>query len=438
MQNQQLPFSSGDLIMGNREGIGLCTLWTPKNKYLDQLPHVQVIGNLYSQFGIGILMRNVLATPSIKTVVVTGKDNPEPRKRQAEALLNGNFNPKPLYLEQWHVDEFYERTHICDARSISVKKQAELTSVLAAAPRYTEGDIKPIIIPLPEVSQETYPTNRSGHVFRAGTIKDAHRALLKEIRTFGEFTQPDSEDHRRQELWQVTVCLSKDCPLDAPLYDLGEIERYGESLWQGDEPEGLTYRYGHTLRRKYGDQMQAALDAFGKKPETFRVVLSLWEPLQSMLRDDEPCLTTIHPRIRNGVLDMYAYIRTNEMFRGWPKNAAGLRFLQVRFAERLGVELGELTITSGSAHLYDLDWPVVDSYLSSPRPNKIRLDLKGDWNFEIEGGKYVAEHYFDGNLLQRFAQSSIEGLKRQILPFISDTSHAVYVGEQLCKLRNEV
>jgi thymidylate synthase len=429
------PFSPQDLIVGNRSGVGLCTLWTPKNKYLPQLGDVEVIGNLYSRFGIGILIRNVLSTPSVRNIIITGVDNPEPKRHQAPALLNGEFDPQDLYLEHSHVEAFYRRTILHDARKISLKHQNELTQFIQSLPAIDTDLPEPIVVPLPEVSQEVYPAARSGYTFRATSIKDAHYSLLREIRMFGQYTAPDSEGHRRQELWQVMICLSQDCSLDTiPLYDHDEVIRYGEYLWYGNDPGELTYRYGHTLRYKYGDQVQAALDAFKKKPETFRTVLSLWEPLQSMLRDDEPCLVTIHPRVRNGTLDMYAYIRTNEMFRAWPKNAAGLRYFQAKFAQELSVAVGELTISSGSAHIYDYDWPAVDTYLSKTKQPMFMFDPKGDWRFTRSGAEFVAEHYYEERLLQRFSESSIDRLEKRVLPFIHDISHAMYIGREIAKL----
>jgi thymidylate synthase len=431
------PFFEGDLLVGQGEGIGLCTLWTPKDKYKVHLPHVQVIGNLYSRFGIGILIRNVLATPAIQQIVITGTDNPEPRRKQGDALFYGDVEPADLFLEPEQVHEFFARTDRFDARGISVRQPEQMKEFLQflPPPRFKQLP-EPILVPLPEVSHEVYPTSRAGHLFRSNSIREVYPRILREIRTFGEFTAPDSEGHRRQELWQLTVCLSKDCILtQVPHYEDDEIERYGESLWQGDEPEDMTYRYGHTIRYKYGDQVRTAIEAIKKKPETFRTVLTLWEPLRSMLRDDEPCLTTIHPRVRGGLLDMYSYIRTNEMFRGWPKNVAGLRYFQEKFAQALGVEIGELTTTSGSAHLYDLDWPAVDQYLSQAKPPKFRFDPKGDWRFTRSGPDFIAEHYLDGKLLQNFRESSIDRLQKRILPFISDLSHAVYVGREIEKLK---
>ena len=104
------PFWQGDLLIGTGRHIGLCTLWTPRSKYCAQLDRVAVIGNLYSRFGIGVLIRNVLAVPQIAFVVVTGVDSPEVRQRQADALLHGDFEPEELFLKAEHVSEFYRRT----------------------------------------------------------------------------------------------------------------------------------------------------------------------------------------------------------------------------------------------------------------------------------------------------------------------------------------
>lgn len=429
------PFWQGDLLIGTGRHIGLCTLWTPRSKYSAQLDRVAVIGNLYSRFGIGILIRNVLAVPEIACVVVTGVDSPEVRQRQADALLHGDFEPQELFLEAEHVSEFYRRTTLVDARYLSVRQQAELGSLLDSIPAHTGDPLEPLLVPLPEVHCEAYPTARSGHLIRAQTIEEAHWRLLYEIRTFGELTPPDSEGHRRQELWQLTVCLSG--PLDpaaVPFYTAEEILRYGEALWNGDEPEDVTYRYGHTLRYRYGDQVRAIIEAFQRKPETFRTVLSLWEPLASLERDDEPCLILIHPRIRNGILDMYAYIRTNEMFRGWPQNAAGLRYWQGRLARELDVAVGDLTLTSGSAHLYDHSWSQVDAYLQQHKVRPGRRDPKGDWRLACREGQYVAEHYQDGRLLQMITAPSARALRQKLAPFVSEVSHALYLGRELARL----
>lgn len=435
---KSLPFFAQDVLMGEKLGIGLCTLWTPKKKYADQLPHVQVIGNLYSRFGVAVIIRNVLATPSIRAVAVTGVDHPVPDRRQGDLLLSGELGDvSDLYLEPEHVRLFYERVKLYDLRDVSLRDQATITKTIAQIQVIRIPPPEPIFVPLPEVTLKIFPAQRSGFLIRADSIRDAHVRLLKDIRQFGSITSPDSEGHIRQEIWQLMVVLTEEADWHAPLYTEDELFAYGQSLWEGDEPEGMTYRYGHSMRVKFGDQIEAVLESFEKKPETFRTVISLWEPFESLHRDDEPCLITVHPRIRNGCLDMYAYIRTNEMFRGWSKNASGLRYLQMKFAGATGTKVGELTITSGSAHLYDYDWPAVESYLSQQRKPPIVFDPKGSWRFTVEDGRYIAEHYYEGGLVQRFGEEDLDRLERRVASFISDVGHALYIGRELERLKQE-
>ncbi len=430
---------SKDLILGSGDcHIALCTLWTPREMYRPQLVYVGVIGNLYFSLGIGILIRDILATPEIRYLVITGKDCPEPSQQVANPLLTGNFDPlAEPQLKPELVEEFYRRVKLVDGRHIGVREQEELSRlIMGIAQPIQQNALEPIFEPLEVPISERFPTSRSGHLIRANSIQEAHVRLLQEIRRFGEITQPDDRGRKRQELWQLTVCLSDGSDFrNVPHYSHAEVTRYGEAMWNGDEPQDVTYRYGHTIRYKYGDQLQAVIQAFKKKPETYRTVVSLWEPLASLERDDEPCLITIHPRIRNGILDLFAYIRTNEMYRGWPENAAGLRYWQDRLAQELNVELGELTISSGSAHIYDYEFGAVDNYLQQFRLTEQEKDPKGDWLFEQDGSLFVAKHIYRGQIIQILKAKSQRELEKSVAPFISDVPHAIYIGRQIAQLK---
>ena len=431
----EMVFFSKDLAYGDRKDVGLITLWTPKTKYETLKSLYGVCGNLYSTYGIGILIRNVLASPHLAHLIVTGKPNPS--HKRTDVLNDLHSIASELHLSSRDIDDFYKTVTIIDCVSLSLKETANVLQDLPL----TENVREPRIVPLPTSDTSSFPTWRSGHLVRSGDIQTAHQKLLREIRMFGTETKPDDRGHYRQELWQLTVSLDMSTKIrDVLPYKKEEIETYGECLWNGDEPEEVTYRYGYTLRHKYGDQIECMLDAFRKKRETFRTVLTLWEPLQSMIRVDEPCLTTIHPRIRQDacgdVLDMFCYIRTNDMWMGWPMNAGGLRYLQERIVQEIGdVKIGELTITSGSAHLYSYDTPAVDLYLDSiDRHDIIEFDAKGDWRVYKEDQMFKAEHYKDGLLLQTLTASTKKNLILQMKPFISDASHGLHLGMEIEKL----
>ena len=56
--------------------VGICTLWTERGiveRIVDKLPY-NVIGNLYSAQGINAMIRNVMANPNIRTIVIWGSE----------------------------------------------------------------------------------------------------------------------------------------------------------------------------------------------------------------------------------------------------------------------------------------------------------------------------------------------------------------------------
>ena len=56
------------------------TLWTPREKFVEMcidnegLSKIAIIGNLYSVFGIGVLIRNYLSNPKLRSLVITGTE----------------------------------------------------------------------------------------------------------------------------------------------------------------------------------------------------------------------------------------------------------------------------------------------------------------------------------------------------------------------------
>ncbi|HZR99468.1 MAG TPA: DUF4346 domain-containing protein [Chloroflexota bacterium] len=66
-----------ELVLGDPASpVGLCTLWTRQERILRGVPRelYAVCGNLYSLWGISLLIRGVLARPTLRYLVVCGVD----------------------------------------------------------------------------------------------------------------------------------------------------------------------------------------------------------------------------------------------------------------------------------------------------------------------------------------------------------------------------
>ena len=450
-------FSEREIIVGNlSSSIAVCTLFFPrdefKKKYLDGLmDKIAIVGNLYAICGIGIIIRNCIANTNIQKLIVSGIEQGvalSVLKRLSSldsSFLNESFSLKPQHIERF--------LHQVEIIYLNPEEIAGFVARNYGEPKRT--DLKPWVTSLFNPKTEVFPTAKMGHLIRATNIKEGYESLLREIRRFGHITTEDSEGHIRQELWELNVVITDQNPLDFgsaphPEYDASHIKKYCEDFWIGTPPDGLEYRYGHIIRSVFGDQVEAVIKAFKEKAETFRTVISLWDPLVdggSITSKDPPCITLIHPRIIGDQLQLWAYIRTNDMFGGWPLNTMALRYFQYQLLERLKIELrrselklGELEVTSGSAHIYSREWSKVDALLKKARSPKFSPDPKGNFQIEVEDGEIVVRHFSpDGEkLLQIFRGENAEKLSREIEPFISNIGNALYVGRALMEAQRKI
>src|SRR5688572_13827979 len=70
-------FFAPNLHLGSADsGVALCLLWTPQDRVLPHLDAADyaLAGNLYSRDGISYMLRNLLARPTIRTILLCGKD----------------------------------------------------------------------------------------------------------------------------------------------------------------------------------------------------------------------------------------------------------------------------------------------------------------------------------------------------------------------------
>lgn len=455
--NEKWPyFSAKEVISCNPEAnLGIATLWTPREKFTENLSgklldKIAIIGNLYSVFGIGILIRNFLAHPKLRILAVVGTELGLSRTILEKIKNRESLSEiaSKLYLSPENIEFFLEKT------TIYFLEKSKVNGFLSRDifnPRDNKI-FEEIIIPLPEPKANFFPSATSGHLIRVRTIEEGYRKLLGEIRRFGHITGQDSEGQRRQELWELNMVITEQDPCDFtsiphPEYSDSQIQKYCEDFWNGSEPKDLAYRYGHIIRFAHGDQVKAVMGAFKDKAETFRTVMSLWDPKNSIIEKDPPCIVLLHPRIIGDYLHLWTYIRTNDMFAGWPLNAAALRYFQYRLLGELRMELkrpeivlGELGVTSGSAHIYERNWLAVDSFLGEERSEKFYPDPKGNFEIKVEDEKILVNHYSPNgaDLLQVFTGTTARELSKKIEPFISQISNALYIGRELERAERKV
>jgi thymidylate synthase len=80
---------------------------------------------------------------------------------------------------------------------------------------------------------------------------------------------------------------------------------------------------------------------------------------------DPPCLREIDTRIfsvealhegEEAALHFIIYFRSWDLWNGFPANLAAIRLMQEDMAYRIGVEAGEMIVSSKGLHIYDHAW----------------------------------------------------------------------------------
>jgi hypothetical protein len=178
----------------------LC-LWTKKERVIEKVSreNYAFIGQLYSKdYGLQILLRNLLAYPQIRNLVVVGVDlnnsgeglvnffsrgvDSENKIIDSDVVLDSLLKFEHLEIlrkriKLWDFRDLKEFSKL-DRRLAKIKDGGELSDELA----------QKIIVPLPSLSPPVrFPTDFSGFKARGDDFYSAYRSLLSKISRFGVF-----------------------------------------------------------------------------------------------------------------------------------------------------------------------------------------------------------------------------------------------------------
>lgn len=126
-----------------------------------------------------------------------------------------------------------------------------------------------------------------------------------------------------------------------------------------DDGEHVNSNYGYCLMHKFGfNQIEQALIQLRDNPNSRQVVLHIKEARDLIANPtkDLNCTVCLQLFIREGKLYMTTYMRSNDLWMGFPYDVFQFTCLQILLAMELDVELGTYTHVAGSLHLYERDY----------------------------------------------------------------------------------
>ncbi|MFH1592300.1 MAG: thymidylate synthase [Candidatus Woesearchaeota archaeon] len=454
-------YEKENILVGNLESnIGIVTLWSPRNVITSKIdPSLYAAaGQLYFNGGISFLIRNCLSNKNIRYLILIGQD----LSKSAGSLLtlkekgiDENHNIKGIKIARIHkeipkeaIENFRKNIEIIDMR----EKQSEEVIEKIKSLEKKESYGSPEIFPENKIeAPEKYPTDPSIHKIREKTVGKAWLELLHNIMRFGTVKKA-SYGGDQKELINLSVVIEEEDPNNPKWeeyfqFTKEELEDYIPQVTTSKKIPDVTYTYGQRLREaelKDGskvDQIQKIIDTLRKKPYQRRAIAFTWDYDKDSGGDEPPCINFVHPLVQDDILHLTTYIRSNDMYEAWPRNALALRKLQGIIVKEISKEtplkLGTLTIISGSAHLYEKNWPDAKEITERYRQSyTLRFDPKGNFRIEIIDSKIRVTHKdLSGNPIKVYEDDATMKIIAKLAhaQVISEIGHALDIGAELQK-----
>ena len=123
----------------------------------------------------------------------------------------------------------------------------------------------------------------------------------------------------------------------------------------------------------YGERLLISMDKVIERYKEYgfgtnQLIMQVGQPSDIDL-EDPPCLRHIDTRIRDNKLHFIIYFRSWDLWSGFPTNLAGFQQVKDYMAIQIGVEDGEMIVSSKGLHLYGYAKDLA----------KIRTGLKEYW-----------------------------------------------------------
>lgn len=135
------------------------------------------------------------------------------------------------------------------------------------------------------------------------------------------------------------------------------------------------------------DQLKDLIDGLTKDPNSRRHIISAWNPGEISMMALPPCHAFAQFYVRNNTLSCQMYQRSADFFLGVPFNIASYALFTHLIAKTVNMNVGELILTFGDAHLYSNHIDAVKEQLSRetfPLPQLNISEVKDIWTATVE------------------------------------------------------
>lgn len=205
-------------------------------------------------------------------------------------------------------------------------------------------------------------------------VLDAWKNALRYVLNNGDDFIDRDERNCREVLNLIVIVEDPEEDYEKPIDMIQQFEWVYPSkeelesiMLSKEQSASYEYSYGPRIFNFNGvDQINNFIIPLLKKdPTSRRAVITLFDPStdSNLLSKNIPSLLHMYFKIKGGRLTLTCSIRSNDLFIGWPGNIYQIVVLQKHVAELLGINIGSLTIISGSAHIFHEHFEMIESIL---------------------------------------------------------------------------
>ncbi len=388
--------------------VGVCSLWTERSivqKIIGDSRRYSVIGNLYSAQGINAMIRNIMANPRIRYLVLWGSELSlsghsllqlmQKGIDQNRKIINGRGE---IEAEIPHeiIDEFRKNIEVIDLRG---RHQSQLVAaVKTLKPKAAFAKTARIFKPA-KVLSRILPSEKVGFRVEAQKAAQTWLKIINLIDKYGLVKHSRySQKNELRELLNLTAVVTDEDPKavyfpDYLPFSATELKAYYAEFLTARQTPGTAYNYGHRLRKHFGvDQIQKIKDLIKSRPDSKKMLAVTADVKLDWGRanqGDTPCLTQILGSIYDHRFCLTAHFRSQDMVHGWPRNALALRQLQADMAKGTGYKIGPLTLITHSAHMYSDDFKLVKDILEKNYVKESGYTPSVHFDFDPRGNMVV-------------------------------------------------
>ncbi len=450
-------------VEGNLSGSStvICTFWTLAQPVAQRLNSQKfaICANQYSYDALNTIVRAIWTNPHWRHLILMGADLTHAgdiwtaffkEGIEENGKVKGTNFTFQSEIPRDALQKIRENVTVHDFRGKPLEEIAAKIDSLEILPPFAPPQSFPE--PKPPAFQ-TFPSEKQGFLIRAPTISQGWLKVLDLIMKFGE-EKPTEYGAKQKELLNLFCIIEGD---DSGVHEFlpftqKDVDNYRDKTLTGKKTEGVVYTYGSRLHAWPGstefNQVENAIEHLKKTPYTRRAIGLTWHVEKDMRDKNPPCLVSVVWSVSHGKLEQTCYVRSHDMFEGWPLNLFSWRELQQKVAREVGIPIGSLMVLSTSAHIYEGKWKeatkiLTDHYTSSD----YRFDVDPRGNFVIlldhPSRKITLQHFTPIGEKTQFTVENVEKDEKRALEelftklvhsnLVSRPDHAFYLGAELQK-----